>query len=290
MSEMTGNNILDTVDSAWYVRESLRGSFMPWVPQCKRIVIVTQVYNIYRDESGTHRGAEIVVVAGFISNVDRWVELSAAWLDALKSWGIDSFHMTDFENRQNQFRGWSETQRKECLNHLIDLINGHTFNSIGYAVPGKSFDTILSEKARRLCGDAYGLASIGCFTNTARVARTSEDDVWIDYVMESGAKGRGALLYYYGEGRKDPDWRGDTRIHSLEFRDKRDFPPLQAADILAYELYKHLPRQLRGELQRDRYPLRRLHKRNRQWHYAEDDELRNVNIYLTDLWDRWTSG
>ena len=267
------------------------GAFPPSTSADRRLVIVAALYHIYLDESGTHDASEAVIVAGFVANASEWEVFSEQWSDALAKWEIKFFHMTDFENRQQQFSSWDEPLRRERLNHLLGLIRAHTQGSIGYGIPKSSFDRILSKPAKLLCGDAYGLAAIGCFFNAAKAAQIPKVDGWIRYVMESRGKGNGAVLKLYKYGSEEEKWLENTRIVGLSFEDKRLYPPLQAADILAYELYKHLPRQLRKDDQwPERYPLQQLNFPLRQWHYADDDELRATNEYLTGFWNKHNSG
>ena len=251
---------------------------------------MAQLFHAYLDESGTHVESDAVVVAGFVSNESKWAAFSEQWSAALKEWGVSAFHMTDFESRHGEFADWKDEERKDRLNRLLDLIVGHTFSSIGFLVRKKSFDEILSDKAKNLCADAYGMAAIGCWYNLAVRAKQPNIDGWIDYVMEAGCKGGGALHQIWSIQVGDEQWLDDTRMRSLDFRPKHKFPPLQAADILAYELFKHAQRQFGDEQRPPRYPLKRLNVRGRQWHYADDDELRKVNEYLTDIYDRFVSG
>ena len=254
------------------------------------MVSVAQLYNAYLDESGTHAGSRAVVVAGFVSNVSKWEAFSEQWSAALNEWGVSAFHMTDFESRHGEFADWKNEERRERLNRLLDLIIEHTFSSIGFVVRKKSFDEILSDEAKELCVDAYGLAAIGCWYNLALRAREPRIDGWVDYVMEAGCKGGGALQQIWSKQSDDQQWLDNTRIISLDFRSKHISPPLQAADILAYELFKQAQRQFGEEQRPPRYPLQRLNTPGRQWHYADDDELRKVNQYLTDLYGRFALG
>ncbi len=239
----------------------------------------------YFDESGTHEGSEVVVVAGFVSGVSKWELFTREWKHCLDDWGIESFHMSDFESRHGPFKLWTKVEHKKRLNKLLALIHEHTLMSIGCGIPKESFDRIVSKEAKIICGDAYGLAAITCFRNLADIAKRPEVDGWLDCIMEQGAKGAGALLLIQQEESKSPEWMNNNRIISLDFRDRRLFPPLQAADILAYELYKHIPRNLRGDTRWPiRYPLVQLSAPLNEWHFVDDDELREVNRYLTDLW------
>lgn len=239
------------------------------------------VFTVYLDESGTHQTSDTVVVAGFFSVASRWVKFSEEWQEALNDYQLDYFHMTDFENRQGRFKGWSTREHEDCLNRLLGIINENVIGSVGWVVSKRSFDEILSEYAKAICGDAYGLAAIGCFRSLAQIV--IEEDGQAEYVMESGAEGSGALLRIYREGRKDPEWRDNNRILSLAFQDKRYFLPLQAADIMAYELYKQFLRQLGVEDRPARYPLKKLGTTLHEWHYPNDDELRSINEWLSRL-------
>lgn len=242
------------------------------------------LYTAYLDDSGTHRDSQVVAVAGFVTDVVAWERFSEEWGDALDQAGIESFHMADFENRQGPFKEWAEDERRENLNRFLTIIKKHTVDgsSVGWAVPKKNFDSIFSEKAKKICGDAYGLAAIGCFRSIGKVAADPRLDGWVEFVIESGTQGRDALQWIHREGRKDPEWMDNNRIISLAFRDKRLYLPLQAADILAYELYKKLQVQLGlTQYRSDRYPLLQLVSPARQWHYPDDDELRSINEWLS---------
>jgi len=60
----------------------------------------------YFDESGTHDDSSIVVVAGVVSSTQQWLKFDRKWRNALDAENLSTFHMTDFENRQGQFKDW----------------------------------------------------------------------------------------------------------------------------------------------------------------------------------------
>ena len=73
---------------------------------------------------------------------------SREWKSALDAWHIPMFHMSEFAHNQGDFKSWSEKDRKEKLNHLLEIIKSYTFNSIAFVIFKKSFDEIFSEKAK----------------------------------------------------------------------------------------------------------------------------------------------
>jgi hypothetical protein len=104
--------------------------------------------------------------------------------------------------------------------------------------------------------------------------------------MEAGAKGAGALQLIFEEDVKFQEWSDEHRILRLSFAHKRNFPPLQAADIIAYELCKQRIREVGKETRKPRYPLTVLTRKKYKWVYMQEQHLRefndDVNRQLTD--------
>ncbi|MBT3996032.1 MAG: DUF3800 domain-containing protein [Chloroflexi bacterium] len=240
-------------------------------------------YKAFFDESGTHVGAEVIAVGGFLADAESWKTFCDEWQTALDYNGLDYFHMTDYENIQGPYLSWTDKQGRDCINQLLDIIHRYVIQSVGIIIPLRSFDQIMSDRAKSICGDAYGLAAIQCWANLASTARHPKINAAFEIVMEDGAKGKGALIDVVRAASGDTEWFENNRIKSLSFEDKREFPPLQAADILAYELYKHGLRQFGSEKRPDRYPLRQLQRSYRQWHYLDDSGLREADDWPANL-------
>jgi hypothetical protein len=104
-----------------------------------------------------------------------------------------------------------------------------------------------------------------------------EPDQWAAYVAGAGVKGRGKILDTFARGAKKPEWKSEFRALSLRFENPRQFLPLQAADIVAYELHHLLPR-VRGL---DVRPVRRHRLEaldaapRRKWIDLTDETLEN---------------
>jgi len=240
---------------------------------------MASLYIVYFDESGTHDDSEAAVVAGFVSNETKWKAFSQSWQKVLADSGLGYFRMSEFENRRGQFAGWTENEKRTLLSKLLPIIHEHTFWSIGCIVLRQQFDELVSSEAKEICGDAYGFAALICWRNLGQLFQS--EDAWMDCRMEAGAKGSGSLELLVEEDLKFPSWREAHRIHSLSFLDKREFPPLQAADILAYELYKQSSRIFGEEKRPVRYPLTNLSAIKHQWLYVLEKKLSDFNDDVT---------
>ncbi len=204
-----------------------------------RFVLTLQAYF---DESGTHQGSPTVCVAGYISTPEQWEVFGDEWKCALDEWGLDGFHMTDFVGRVGPYSSWSDQDRRWRLARLITIINRHTIGSVGIAVPKESFDQIFPKATKRFIGGAYGLAASCCFLDCAKLIEGDFPSARIAYVFEIGAPLSGEVHKVFNWNYKDPAQRAALKLLSIKFEGK-EFAPLQAADILAYELYRYFPVQ-----------------------------------------------
>lgn len=87
------------------------------------------------------------------------------------------------------------------------------------------------------------------------------------YFFEYIQKGHGHLKAVMDAIISDPKVRDHWHIASFTHADKRMFFPLQAADILAYELYHDWPK-IGSSPRGMRYPLRKLASQFHIWRYV----------------------
>jgi hypothetical protein len=92
-------------------------------------------------------------------------------------------------------------------------------------------------------------------------------------LAEEPVVGDGQEITYTFERKKELEYKAGVALDVLKqypgvpakekmgglfFDDKTDHPRLQAADLVAYELYKQIENILDGNPRKDRYPLKRL--------------------------------
>ena len=232
----------------------------------------------YVDESGTHDSSAVVAVAAYMSTPDRWLRFEADWKVALAEKGLDVFHMNRFSNRAKPFDSWSAKERDTFLNRLIEIINANVIMSAGILIPRTRFNNLLSSRVRAHYG-IYGVAIDFLIMDIARGLEPTEKDVWITYILEDGAVGKGEITGVITPILSDPKQRRELRLKALRFESKKHLLPLQAADILVYELYKHHNRT--GGRVNMRYPLSELERRPQRWSLLDEGSLRNLNEILS---------
>jgi hypothetical protein len=238
-----------------YVRGSLKIAFPSCVAPRDRLMLALHGYF---DESGTHDSSQAIAVAGYISSAEQWELFSAEWHLALDEWGLDFFHMTDFANRAQKYSSWTDQERRIRFSRLASIIRRHTIASVSIGFLRQSFNLLFDKQTKRFVGGPYGAASAMLFTDVATRMTPLYPSARYAYVFESGGPGHGEVLAAFDANNQDSERREHFKLLSLRFENKRYFAPLQAADILAYEQYKHLPTAAGLESRAVRAELRQL--------------------------------
>ena len=194
---------------------------------------------LYFDESGTHKSAAGIAIAGYVASTDSWLHFSEDWSVALKRFGVSCFHMTDWENRRGEFKGMKERERKRLYNKLVTII--HRYAEGGLAA---SFHVHDFQKADLLLGSPYIFCSTLAIAAANQWAETVSFDDELEFVFEKGAETASYFKRAFEAAQKNKQFAARFRLGSISYADRRRVVPLQAADILAYETYKKLDGRL----------------------------------------------
>jgi hypothetical protein len=229
------------------------------------------VLEAYFDESYNHRTKErpndplVGTIACWISTDELWKKFTKRWRKALSEFGIDSFHMKDYEARQRAFRDWRNDERIERLKQLHRIMRDQTVYGCSMSINIEDFENkVLSERefARYFGRSWYAYGVRGCIKQLA---------VWCN---ESSYSSAGPVRYVFGEYPKQaseldrlfsemlttPVERERYRVDTDWVRaPMKEVVPLQAADIIAYELNKRAVNSISGGPQFVRKSLDNLH-------------------------------
>jgi hypothetical protein len=237
----------------------------------------------YFDESGTHAGSPAVAVAGYLSTPEQWALFASEWATVLKEWGIPYFHMADFAMGAPPYNTWPIEVREPRFARLTQIIYDHAVATVGHVIPMPEYERALSEGAKRISGGAYGLGAVCTFMEVSKLLQPQFPSARVAYVFDQGCLGAGQVLKVFQSNVKDPKDQEWFKLLSLKFENKKKFLPLQAADILAYELFQHLPRQLgiSSRQPRDKHLTMLARVALRSWGYLNEEELRKWSAVLT---------
>ena len=238
------------------------------------------LFNAYLDDSGTHAASKIISVGGCINEAETLDNFSRAWQERLDKWKLPFFHMTDWAALRGDYKTWSKPVAERRLRELLDLIRDFGIGTFGVAVSRKEFSGVsaMYPKAKRRCGGAYGYLGQRCLVQLREMwggyfedLGNGGDTADVSYYFEDGTAGYGAIEKAWYRARETVLWR-DVLITRLR---KQDSPPLQAADIVAYELRELYPLAAGWVPKGDaRYPVRQLGRGAHIWQYVTGSLLR----------------
>jgi len=217
----------------------------------------------YFDESCQHDPATghaiRMTMGGCISTEDKWKRLSSEWKIVLDRFNVSMFHMTDFEADRGVFAGWRDnrpTDRVALLNKLLSLMADHIELYLGTFVEV----IVLGAKEKMRYQDMVQ-NTLNTANAVYRVGGGRMGIVFARHQSFSEAKAQeySAIL----------NETNNPNIGPVMVDDPVSNLPLQAADIFAYELSRHL--RFSGH---KRYPFMRI---------IEDATARGIRVE-TSLW------
>jgi hypothetical protein len=202
---------------------------------------------VYCDDSGTDNN-RVAVVAGYVGKVAQWDLFNKEWKKVLKAFRVKQMHRADLESLYGEFsraRGWNERRRKQFLIKLHRIIKRRTVFPIGSAIIKADFESVIPDDFKRKFGGVYGWGAHECIAMLRVWCEKScrQHTEPINWIFEAGTKGHGQVGKMLEELYRDQKERVKWRIGDWSFNGKEDVP-LQSADVLAYELFKHAENQV----------------------------------------------
>ncbi|MER8452918.1 hypothetical protein NKG60_23510 [Mesorhizobium sp. M1428] len=202
---------------------------------------VIVVIEVYLDESGIHHDSEITSVSAVWATKEVWTNWTLEWLKAKAP--VRIHHSADCHNFNGEFKGWSKDHRDDyVVNRILPVIRDNFIEGHFAAVASGEFTKQLKDRHQLAIPPAWiaeGHYSI-CLSWAIRAAwdlLAARGEKNIAFVHENNDFGSIALKTFGWLEEKYPD-----RSATFAFGSKMRYPPLQCADVLAFEGN----RQMRG--------------------------------------------
>lgn len=202
------------------------------------MVMLTAAFDCSQDKEEKY-----FIMAGFASSAERWSDFDIEWRKRLARDGLPYFHMQpfaqSFDHPKKPFdKSWvgNEPRRRALLADLLDITQHHAWRKFGCILPVDSWQ-IFSDVARQNFLPSMIATTGRLIWNDVELWRRRENFRHpARMVFEHGDANRGTLIKAMEEIT--------GRVPDFEFK-KDDpekgrvaFTPLQASDILAYEIQK----------------------------------------------------
>lgn len=209
------------------------------------------MFTTYFDDSGTDNNSEIAIAACYVSTNRGWSDFTDGWDVARAAEEFDVFHMAHFiakrEMKHEPFWRWDNTKKDRVYKRLAGIVNENKRVGIAAAVPKAAWNRA-PERIRQFFGhEHYTFAVRACLLRLAEWRKRSFHVPPVRYIFDwemrdSPKRKEISKLFDFVS---QPANEALASLFGLEpqgfgFEHKEKFKPLQAADILAWQMRCHM--------------------------------------------------
>jgi hypothetical protein len=229
----------------------------PLNDQTERIFVVLKALDhrshlkAYMDDSGSHNGAQVSVIAGYFGGHKRWDRFDDRWAAVLRHYGVGEFHAKPFWARDSlgrrvgEYKAWSDERADSFIDELLRIIEEST-RIFPFAC------AVENEEWKKQTEDDQLLLSGASLENP--IAKPTSKSMFLAFqrcVVSVAAYCKAGIRAHYifdDDHGQNSVWAAScygelkmsgaaicSSIGQLVLADSIDATPLQAADLLAYE-------------------------------------------------------
>lgn len=191
---------------------------------------------VFVDDSGSGGDSPWFVLAGYVGTVERWDSFDRQWRTVLDGPPkIDYFKSSEAESLRSdgQWAGISRDERNARIDPLIRVIGKCATRSVYVRVQQRDYDAVIKKYVPPEWDNAYYflfISMISAATSTEKYLGSSEQ---LEFVFDSNHRFEKPSLSLY-DREVIPEFVG--RIANIHYEDEKIFLPLQAADLLAWQI------------------------------------------------------
>ena len=212
------------------------GVFLP--KYCQRLELMLRAFL----DASTSGNPPILAVAGFVGRLDGWSTFHRKWRQARARAGIEYFHTTEFMSPNGRpYNAWPPKKRTAMFNRLVSLINECVEFGVAVSLNVADYRRMLAS-GHALPTKPYRLCVGQCVNLVAKTLTDRNVDERVIYVFDAGDDGakafKATMAMVIAASEK---FREVARIYSIMPGAKKDFPAIDAADLLAWIFSHHVP-------------------------------------------------
>lgn len=192
----------------------------------------------YFDDSGSEGLGPVFILGGYVAPVEKWKQFSREWSAALSEEpAIAYLKMRHANSLRGEFWGWSVQARNTKLDRLAEVIINNVSLGVASAVFWEDWQKVKAEFPT-IPLIPYDFLYHGTMAVTARFVREHFPKLSkIDFIFDEqeGAGARAASSFALVKQWLEPEEIEVVAGPPIQ-RDEKLFLPLQAADLLAWQI------------------------------------------------------
>ena len=205
------------------------------------------VFTYKFDES--YKGAQTMVVGGWIGNEKQWVRVQRRWCKAIAYENrslpggrkITRYHAAEMNANDGEYKGWeNEGYRKlRFTRKLLKICGRSEMIPIACGMDLKAFLDSFPNRKPPDYGIAYGLCVKVLMSELGHAVENYPNEIRIALVHDHGDWDVLAHDGFY-QWKDSPDWKLGERFVSITALSSYDDIGLQCSDLFAYEAMRYL--------------------------------------------------
>lgn len=220
------------------------------------------------DDSGLDERSGSLWLAGYVARMEYWFEFSRSWNQALARHRVRALHTTDLVNSRGAFAGWTPDDQRSLLDDLISVINSSNLVGIGAGIVKADYQRLVVDSGflkgvgltEAWWKHPYLLVFQHLVVEVIVGMRHLPASERINFIFEEQNSYAFRCRRVFSSMSNFRVWPRGDRLGSVDFSPKACSTPLQAADLLAYELRRKLDRHLTEPAAPARKSMERLRK------------------------------
>jgi Protein of unknown function (DUF3800) len=190
----------------------------------------------YFDETGTHDQSELVAIVGLISTDEKWQAFDVEWRQLLSNVGIASFHATECNAGRGSFAGLPREIRDDLFKNLTKLVLDHVPAGVEALVLRTDWDALpgLAKHFR----DPYHFCFESCMHQVSKWSKKNANGEQVELTFANQDKYATRATEVFKGYKTNSMWKDE--LGSFTFARAKDKPALQAADLIAFEFFRHI--------------------------------------------------
>jgi hypothetical protein len=207
-------------------------------------------------------GTGVFALGGVAFGYDRAVKANNEWNRLMDG---RTFHMTDLNARQEDFKGISDTEKHKIMVGIVSIWKNHASSIVAVScndsLISEAFPSITSgdrnsEEMRNAFRSPYGVMCHLCLSTFGGIQeeRAPQKGRHISYIFGAGDNGQPGLMRFINFIMDLPVAQSITQLYSISrstVATKGQMDGIfHAADFVAWEWSRHVERHFRGDVMR----------------------------------------
>lgn len=235
----------------WILRKALSSHPLDANPFEKNFAMLS----VYMDDSGSHDQSHNCVIAGYWGEVREWRRFEREWRAVLLKYGIEEFKANEFwprlsgGRRNPPYNGWSDERSDAYINDLLTVIESRRVFPFANGILGDQWNQLLPHHKGILTygavdSDLQKALFMPLSMAVVRVLDYCREGRTMNFFFDDDPKNTRltqAIVACFGQIKASFIEEGSSaseKIGSFGFEDSKVSPPIQAADLLAYEAHR----------------------------------------------------